>query len=91
MKDRQRREKGIWDKLAKNYDKQVKVYDQAYKSSISKSLQFVNNNSHVLDMACGTGIISLGLAKYVKQLTAIDLSAKMIKVAEQKAKKTKHY
>jgi len=84
MQERQKREKRIWQRLAKNYDKQVKVYEQAYNISIQKILKFLNQDSEVLDIACGTGIVSLGLAKYVKQIIAIDLSEKMIKVAKNK-------
>lgn len=86
MDRRQKKEKKIWDKLARRYDKQVKIYEEAYKSSINKSLQYINSDSHVLDLACGTGILSLALAKYASKITGIDISGKMIEVAQKKAK-----
>src|SRR5690606_32094623 len=40
---------------------------------------------NVLDFACATGEISMDLAQYVQQVHGIDISAKMIDLAKQKA------
>ncbi len=43
----------------------------------------LKNNQNVLDVACGTGVISSYLAKFNKKVTAIDMSQKMIEVAKK--------
>lgn len=85
MDTRQMKEKSLWNRLAKQYDRQVSGYDQAYKRSIQKVLQHINSTSSVLEIACGTGIISFGIAANVKKLIAVDLSEQMIAIARQKA------
>jgi ubiquinone/menaquinone biosynthesis C-methylase UbiE len=81
---RQKREKKIWQKSAKYYDKQVKVYDNAYKLTIQNTLKFINQEYSVLDFACGTGIVSIEIAKEAKKVVAVDISDKMIDVAKNK-------
>jgi ubiquinone/menaquinone biosynthesis C-methylase UbiE len=44
------------------------------------------NNQHVLDLACGTGALSIPLAKMGFQVTGVDLSAEMLAVADEKAR-----
>ena len=86
---RQKREKKIWQKSAKYYDKQVKVYDNAYKLTIQNSLKFINQEYSVLDFACGTGIVSIEIAKEAKKVVAVDISDKMIDVAKKKLSQKK--
>jgi len=47
-----------------------------------KILQFIDNDSKILDIACGTGALALKMAKHAKFVTGIDLSEEMIKVAK---------
>lgn len=43
-------------------------------------------NWSVLDVGCGAGLYSIGLAPYVKKVAGIDISEKMIDSAKEKAK-----
>lgn len=75
----------FWDKAAKNYDKQVnKKYAKTNRNTIELSRRYLNANHIVLDFACGTGIITIELAKNVKKMYAIDISEKMIEIARNK-------
>lgn len=85
--ERIKKERGIWDRIAGNYDNQTSVYKNAYELSIEKSKKVLKKDSHVLEVACGTGIISLGIANQVNKVTAIDISSEMISVAKSKAQR----
>jgi 2-polyprenyl-3-methyl-5-hydroxy-6-metoxy-1,4-benzoquinol methylase len=76
---------GFWDNQATIYDERAKIYEQNYLKSIKKSKKYLGPGNIVLDYACGTGIIATGIAKFVKEVTAIDISLKMIEVAKGKA------
>jgi len=81
------KERSIWEKLATNYDaKTLKRYENAYRLSIEKTRTILSKNQKVLEIACGTGIISLGIASFVDRIEAVDISTKMIEIAKKKAK-----
>lgn len=83
MKSREQNEKYFWDKAAKTYDNSSR-FDTAYKLSIEKCNSILTGKENVLDIACGTGIISLGIAENANHVTGLDLSEEMIQVAVQK-------
>ncbi|WP_066497107.1 class I SAM-dependent methyltransferase [Abyssisolibacter fermentans] len=83
------KEKKIWNKLASKYDKQCSIYDDAYKLSIENSNKILQNDFDVLEIACGTGLVTFGIAETVKKIIAIDISNEMIIVAKEKANKLK--
>lgn len=83
------KEKKIWNKLASKYDKQCSIYDDAYKLSIENSNKILQNDFDVLEIACGTGLVTFGIAETVKKIIAIDISSEMINVAKEKANKLK--
>jgi len=83
---RRKKESSLWEKLAPRYDRQVmRVYKNAYDLSIEKILSVVAGKDKVLEMGCGTGIISLGIAPYVQYVAGTDISPRMISVARAKA------
>jgi ubiquinone/menaquinone biosynthesis C-methylase UbiE len=83
---RQKKERAIWDKQAPGYDKRnLKVYENAYDLSIQKTRAVLSPDQKVLEVGCGTGIISLGIAPFVKSVVATDISPEMISVAKSKA------
>ena len=54
------------------------------------SLCQLNESSHVLDVACGTGTTSMYLSrKYQCRVTGIDRAENLIKIAREKLKNTK--
>jgi ubiquinone/menaquinone biosynthesis C-methylase UbiE len=82
---RQKKERAIWDKQASGYDNRViKVYKNAYDLSIQKIRSVLSPDQQVLEIGCGTGIISFGIAPYVQRVIATDISPQMISVAKSK-------
>lgn len=80
------RESMLWDRQASAYDnRNLKVYRDAYNLSIQKVRAALSPDQRVLDIGCGTGILSLGIAPFVASITATDTSPQMIAVAESKA------
>jgi ubiquinone/menaquinone biosynthesis C-methylase UbiE len=83
---RQAKERGIWSKLAAGYDKRVLgIYEDAYNRSLDKIRAIVSPEQHVLEMGCGTGIITCGIAPGVKHIAATDIAPEMIAIARDKA------
>jgi len=76
----------FWDKKSKNYDKNIKKYNFVYKKTIDSARSLLTNSDVVLDFACGTGAISLDIAPYVQKVLGIDLSEKMIALANKKVR-----
>jgi 2-polyprenyl-3-methyl-5-hydroxy-6-metoxy-1,4-benzoquinol methylase len=75
----------FWNKMAGKFDEQVdRKYGDTYRKTIALSKKYLSTNHTVLDFACGTGIATVGLAKFTKQILAIDTSCEMIDVARAK-------
>jgi ubiquinone/menaquinone biosynthesis C-methylase UbiE len=67
------------------YDELMKdVPYQAWMDYITSRIQ--QKNQHVLDLACGTGSLSIPLSKMGFHVTGADLSAEMLAVADEKAR-----
>lgn len=83
---RQKKERSIWDKQAAAYDRRtVRTYAEAYDLSIPRARAVVAPDQRVLDVGCGTGILSLGIAPHVAKVVGTDISPEMIEVARHKA------
>jgi ubiquinone/menaquinone biosynthesis C-methylase UbiE len=83
---RQNKEKSIWEKIAAGYDNNMLAnFEEAYRLSIQKSIQAVAYKDRVLEIGCGTGLVTLGLASHVKQIEAVDITPQMIAIAKEKA------
>lgn len=78
----------VWDRLSGLYDLFETVYNgKCYKNSAKEIEKYVNENDNVLECACGTGILSVPMAKKCCHLTATDYSDGMLKQARKKLKK----
>jgi len=75
----------FWDKRSKRYDKNIKKHDSLYEKTIDSTKSLLTNSDVVLDFACASGEMSLGISPHVKEVHGIDLSVKMIELANQKA------
>lgn len=80
-----------WDRSSKTYDSrpghgiQSEREKEAWISLLNRSLG--NEPLNVLDVGCGTGVISLILSEMGHNVTGIDLSEGMLKRAKEKAYK----
>ncbi len=76
-----------FDNIAEQYDTQERQHTEA-----NLSLEYIqkyvplNNDFHVLDIGCGTGILTIKMAKKVKTLVAVDNSQGMLNVLNKKIK-----
>jgi ubiquinone/menaquinone biosynthesis C-methylase UbiE len=88
MDERILKEKKVWDKTAHRYDRQTARYiDNAYRRTIEKAKEVISKDDVVLDIGCGTGIITLGIAQCAERVIAYDISENMIQIAREKAKR----
>tara|TARA_Y100000996_G_scaffold415292_1_gene409204 strand:+ start:10350 stop:11084 length:735 start_codon:yes stop_codon:yes gene_type:complete len=74
-----------------NYDDWAEIYDEIY-SEYKDDLHFYQNISSdsesILEIGCGTGRISIPLAQSGKKVHGIDISPKMIEIAQTKTNNT---
>ncbi len=64
-------------------------YDKVAEKIINLCTEHNINFEDYLDLACGTGNVSIKIAKYFKSIYAVDLSDEMLNVAFEKFKKNK--
>ncbi len=82
----QRKERSIWGKQASGYDRRtLRIYEQAYERSIRKALSVISPDQCVLEIGCGTGILSLGIAPCAAKVVGTDISPEMVEIARRKA------
>lgn len=77
----------FWDKRVKSIDKDTDRFKQINLKVLEQTKTFLNENDMVLEFGCGTGAKTCDLAKYVKNIQAIDISSKVIEAAKTKANK----
>jgi len=83
---RQRKERSIWSRQAAAYDaRTLGAYEEAYALSVEKACAVLSSKDRVVEIGCGTGIVTLGVAGCVEYLIGTDISPEMIEVARQKA------
>ena len=57
------------------------------KAVVENILPYLKGNEKVLEFGCGTGLVGLNIAPFVKKVIGIDTSSKMIEKFNEKAKK----
>ena len=77
----------FWDRVAKSEAKSQRLdkFDDDYKKTFEVLAKHLKPEHRVLDFACGTGKVSLGIADKVKSVQGIDLSSGMVEVAKLRA------
>jgi len=81
--------KSFWDKWAGRYDRLMSGDRDTYAQIVNRMKRRLNRNMVALELACGTGILSVQLAGSVKLLEATDFSEEMIRQAKQKCHSTR--
>lgn len=83
---RQEKERTLWDGIAEKYDRNsFAIYQKAYDDSIELVKEHLNPDQRMLEIGCGTAIMTLGLAAHVAVAEGVDISPNMIEVARRKA------
>ncbi len=75
----------FWDRIAERYSKRPISDEAAYQKKLRVTREFFEPNMEVLELGCGTGSTAITHAPYVKHILAIDISSKMIEIAQGKA------
>lgn len=76
--------KGFWNKWAKRYDIFMANDRKTYEELVGRMKQTLARDMTVLELACGTGLLSVRPAGSVKLLEATDFSEEMIMQAKAK-------
>jgi 2-polyprenyl-3-methyl-5-hydroxy-6-metoxy-1,4-benzoquinol methylase len=79
----------MWDSMAKSWDKPGAGLGAGDKRLVEKTKRYLQSGGTVLDYGCASGTICLELAKDVKQAYGVDISSKMIEIAQKRAEENK--
>jgi len=76
----------FWDRIANRYARRPIGNEAAYQKKLRLTQDYLRPDMEVLEFGCGTGSTALVHAPFVKHILAIDISSKMIGIAEEKAR-----
>lgn len=75
----------FWDRVAGVYDLFANFYNGKVHKELCKRVEsMISPTDHVLECACGTGMLSISIAPKCSFLTATDFSQNMLNKAKQK-------
>lgn len=74
----------FWNLFASKYAARPITDQTAYETKIKKIMTYLSPEYNMLDIGCGTGTQCADLAKHVKQVTGIDISSKLLNIANQR-------
>jgi 2-polyprenyl-3-methyl-5-hydroxy-6-metoxy-1,4-benzoquinol methylase len=74
----------FWDTASANYDKTEERFEHIHTKSREYTKKHLKKEDRVLDYGCGTGTTSCAFADLVGEIEAIDISGKMIDIANKK-------
>ena len=75
----------FWDRIAERYSRSPVADEAAYQKKLQLTREYFRPHMEVLEFGCGTGSTAIAHAPYVKHIRAIDISSKMIEIAQGKA------
>ena len=75
----------FWNRTAERYSRKPIADEAAYQKKLQVTRRYFRPDMAVLEFGCGTGSTAIIHAPYVKHILAIDLSSKMIEIAQGKA------
>ncbi len=76
--------KKYWQRLAKVYAPLMESDKKFYNGICGYIKEYLKPDMHVLELACGSGQLSLPLSEYVSSWTATDFSENMIEQAKKR-------
>jgi ubiquinone/menaquinone biosynthesis C-methylase UbiE len=74
----------FWDKIAAKYARKPVADPAAYDAKIARIRTLLRAEDRMLEIGCGTGTTAVRLASDVAEITATDISNRMIAIAEEK-------
>jgi len=83
---RQQKERALWSRQACSYDaRTLRIYQSAYELSVEEACAVLSSQDRLLEIGCGTGIVTLGVAPCVESVMGTDISPEMVEIALDKA------
>lgn len=74
----------FWDRLAEKYAKKPVDDPAAFERKKAITRELLRPGATVLEIGCGTGSLALELAPHAGRIHAMDVSAEMIRIANEK-------
>jgi arsenite methyltransferase len=75
----------FWDKIAAKYSRQPVADPNAFERKIVVTRALLRPTDRVLDIGCGTGSLALRLAPFAAEVSGLDFSPAMVRIAREKA------
>lgn len=75
----------FWDKIAQKYAAQPIKDEKAYAQKLETTQGYFTPEMNILEIGCGTGSTAIKHAPHVHHIRAVDISAKMLEVAHDRA------
>ena len=79
----------FWDRIAERYARKPVADEAAYQKKLQVTRDYLRPEMEVLEFGCGTGSTAIAHAPHVKRIRALDISSKMIEIAQGKASENK--
>jgi 2-polyprenyl-3-methyl-5-hydroxy-6-metoxy-1,4-benzoquinol methylase len=74
----------FWDRIAEKYSRQPISDQDLYLRKLTATQAYLSADDEVFEFGCGTGGTALEHAPFVRQVTGIDVSSAMIRIAKEK-------
>ena len=77
----------FWDKIAARYARKPVPDEDVYRQKLKITQGYLRPDMKLFEFGCGTGSTAIAHAPFVDHVHAIDVSGKMLEIAEEKAAK----
>jgi arsenite methyltransferase len=74
----------FWNGIAEKYAAQPVANVPAFERKKAITREHLRSDSSVLELGCGTGTLALEMARHAGHIQALDISAEMLRIANQK-------
>ena len=75
----------FWDKIAERYARKPVADEDVYRQKLKITQSYFTPDMKLFEFGCGTGSTAIAHAPFVDHVHAIDVSGKMLEIAEDKA------
>lgn len=77
----------FWDRMANRYSKSPVADEVSYQKKLQTTQDHFHPDMEILELGCGTGSTAITHAPFVKHIRAVDISSKMLTIAQDKVDK----
>ncbi|MEL7274537.1 MAG: class I SAM-dependent methyltransferase [Pseudomonadota bacterium] len=74
----------FWNRMAARYARTPVKDEEAYRTKLAMTQDYLDDTSTVVELGCGTGSTALHHAPRVHRILATDVSQKMVRIAQTK-------